>query len=168
MPRVHTWFLINLRVWNVKIDWLNISQTVRDREFISTEGHYKVPHWLPKTVEIFDLRWPWKVKVTNRNLRCGIIRKRYEDREFVSREGHYKIPYRFPKKVEIFDHRWPWKVKVTNWNLRCGISRKRYEIESSFQQKVIIKSHIGFPKKAKYLTFGDPERSRSLTEILDA
>ena len=30
------------------------------------------------------------------------------------------------------------------------------------------KSYIGFPKKVKYLTFGDSERSRSLTEILDA
>ena len=41
-------------------------------------------------------------------------------------------------------------------------------MESLYQQKVIIKSHTGYPKEAKYLTFGDPERSRSLTEILDA
>ena len=27
---------------------------------------------------------------------------------------------------------------------------------------------MGFPTKFKYLIFGDPERSRSLTEILDA
>ena len=41
-------------------------------------------------------------------------------------------------------------------------------MENSYQQKPIEKSHIGFPKKVKYLTFAEPERSRSLTEILDA
>ena len=41
----------------------NISQTTRDREFVSTEGHYKVPYRLPKKDEIFDFRWTWKVKV---------------------------------------------------------------------------------------------------------
>ena len=30
-----------------------------------------------------------------------------------------------------------------------------------------MKSHIAFPKKVECLTFGDPESSRSLTEILD-
>ena len=28
--------------------------------------------------------------------------------------------------------------------------------------------HISFPKKVKYLAFGDPEKSKSLKEILDA
>ena len=42
----------------------NIWQTVRDREFVSKEHHYKVAHGLPKKGEIFDLRWPWKVKVS--------------------------------------------------------------------------------------------------------
>ena len=32
----------------------NISQTVRDREFVSTEGRYKVLYRLPKKGEIFD------------------------------------------------------------------------------------------------------------------
>ena len=31
-----------------------------------------------------------------------------------------------------------------------------------------MKSLIGFPKKVKYLTFGDSERSRSVTEISGA
>ena len=46
--------------------------------------------------------------------------------------------------------------------------RKRYKIESSNQQKTIIKSHMDLPKKLKYLTFADPEKSRSQTKICDA
>ena len=42
----------------------NISQTVRDRELVSTGHHYKVTHGLSKKGEIFDLWWPWKVKVS--------------------------------------------------------------------------------------------------------
>ena len=41
----------------------NISQTVPDREFVSTEGHYKVQYRLPKIGDVFDLRLPWKVNV---------------------------------------------------------------------------------------------------------
>ena len=41
-------------------------------------------------------------------------------------------------------------------------------MESWYQQKTVIKLQIGVPKNLKYLTFGDIERSRSLTEILDA
>ena len=53
-------------------------------------------------------------------------------------------------------------------NLASRITRKWCEIESSCQQQnTNIKSHMGFPTKLDYLTFGDPERSRSLTEILD-
>ena len=56
---------------------------------------------------------------------------------------------------------------VNDLNLKCGISRKRCEIEF-----VSIEDHYkvsyGFRKKLKYLTFGDPKRSRSLTEMLDA
>ena len=43
-----------------------------------------------------------------------------------------------------------------------------YYYYSSYRQNINIKSHIGFQKKLKYLTFDDPEKSRSLTEILDA
>ena len=109
----------------------NISQTVRDREFVSTEGHYKVLYRLTNEGEIFDLRWPWKVKVTNRNLRCGISRKWYEIESSYQQKVIIKSHISFSKKVEIFDLRWPWKVKVTNRKLRWGISRKRYAIESS-------------------------------------
>ena len=41
-------------------------------------------------------------------------------------------------------------------------------IESLYQQNTILKSHMGFPTKLKYLTFGDPGRSRSLSDIFDA
>ena len=53
-------------------------------------------------------------------------------------------------------------------NLGSRITRKWCEIESSCQQNTNIKSPMGFLTKLKYLTFDDPERSRSLTEILDA
>ena len=145
----------------------NILHTVRDREFLSTGHHYKVTYGLSKIVKIFDLWWPWKVKVSNRNLRCGIFRKRYEI-EFVSTEHHCISPYSLSKNFEIFNLWLLWKVKVTNRNLRCGIFRKRYEIESSYPQETIIKLDLVFSSNVKYLTFGDPERSRSLTEILDA
>ena len=91
-----------------------------------------------------------------------------QDSEFVSREDHYKVAYDLSKKEDIFDLWWPWKVKVTNWNLGSGISRKRYEIESSYLGNTIIKLPIGFQIRLKYLTFGDLERTRSPTEILDA
>ena len=53
-------------------------------------------------------------------------------------------------------------------NLGSRISRKWRQIESWYQQKIIIKSHMGFLKKLENLNFGDPEKSKSLTEILDA
>ena len=146
----------------------NISQTVWDREFVSTEHHYEVPYELSKKVEIFDLWWPWKVKVTNRNLRCGISRKRYEIESLYQQDTIIKSRMGFKTKSKYSTFGWPWKVKVTDWNLRCGISRKRYEIERTYQQNINIKSSMSFLKKKKYSTFGDPERSRSLTEILDA
>ena len=135
----------------------NISQTVRDIELVSTEGHYKVPYRLSKKGEIFDLRWPWKVKNTNRNFRCGISCKRYKIKSLYQQNIIIKSHMGFLIKLKYFDLGWPWKVKVTNRNLRCGISRKRYEIESLYQQNIIIKSHMGFLKKLKYLTLGDPE-----------
>ena len=144
----------------------NISQTVGDREFVSTEGHYKVPYRLPKKVKYLSFGDHKRTRSLNEILE-GNISQTVRDREFVSTECHYKVPYRLPENREIFDFRWPWEVKVTNGNLRCEISRQRCEIENSYQQKAIIKSHIGFPKKLKYLTFGDPEMSRSLTEIFD-
>ena len=56
------------------------------------------------------------------------------------------------------------------WNRGSRISCKWCrQIESWYQQKTIIRLYtMGFPDKFKFLTFGDPERSRSLTEILDA
>ena len=150
--RWNIWSLVTLKTLKSqchkpKSKMRNISLTVGDRKLVSTEGHYKVPYRLPKKVEIFDLRWPWKVKVTKRNLGCRISRKMYELESLYQTEGHNKVPCRLSKKGETFDLRWPWKVKVINGNLRCGISRKRYEKESLYQQKVITKSHIGFPKR---------------------
>ena len=90
------------------------------------------------------------------------------DRDVVSTERQYKVPYELPKKGGIFDLWWPWKVNFTSRNVRCGISRKLYEIKSSYQQNITIMSHTCYLKKLKYLTFIDIEKSRSLTEILDA
>ena len=59
------------------------------------------------------------------------------------------------------------RSKVSNRKLKSGIPHKWCEIESSYQQETIIKSHMGFRKKFKYLTFGDPEGSRSSTKTLD-
>ena len=89
------------------------------------------------------------------------------DREFRSID-YYKVAYCLSNQFEQFELWWPWNVKVTNQKLRFGISHKRYEIESSYQPNTIIKPHTCFLKKFKYLTFGDPERSRSLTEIFGA
>ena len=50
----------------------NISQTVRDREFVSTEDHYKVAYGLSKKIEIFDFLWSWKVRVTSRNCHATV------------------------------------------------------------------------------------------------
>ena len=59
------------------------------------------------------------------------------------------------------------RSKVNNRKLKNGIPCKWCETESLFQQKTVKKSHMGFRKKMKYLTFGDPEGSRSLTFTSD-
>ena len=107
----------------------NISQTVRDIEFVSTEGLYKVAHELSKKVEIFDLGWPWKVKVTNRNLRCGISRKRYEIESLYQQNIIIKSHMGFLKKLKHLTLGDPERSRSQIEISRCGISRKRYEIE---------------------------------------
>ena len=78
----------------------NVSQTVRAREFVSTENHYKVLYGLAEKVEIFDFGWPWKVKVTNRNLRCEIYRKRYEIESFYQQKIIINSHIGFVKKLK--------------------------------------------------------------------
>ena len=147
----------------------NFSQMAGYREVVSTERYYTVPYYLSKKGGIFDLWWPWKVNFISRNVKCGISRKRYEIKSSYQQNIIIKSHMYFQKMWNI----WPsltlkGSKKVTNRNLSSGISRKRYEIESSYQQDTTTKLHIGFPKNVKYLTFGDSERSRSITEIIDA
>ena len=58
------------------------------------------------------------------------------------------------------------------WNLEVHHKkdlRKMKWIESWYHQTTIIKSHIGgCPTKLANVTFNDPEKSRPLSEILDA
>ena len=93
--------------------------------------------------------------------------------QYISFEAHWQGLTGGLLKQKISWGQWPWEGQMSDF--QQGHQKydgkylgKRYEIESSYQQKTIIKLHISFPKKVKYLTFDDPERSRSLMEILDA
>ena len=67
----------------------------------STGDHYEVAYKLSKKGEIFELRWPWKVKDTNRNLRCGISCKRYEIESSHQQNTIIKLHTGFLKKLEF-------------------------------------------------------------------
>ena len=64
----------------------NISKTVDDREKVSTEVRLEVMHGLSNGKNIFDLRWPLKVKGQNLKTLKSNISETVQDRERVSIE----------------------------------------------------------------------------------
>ena len=145
----------------------NISKMLRDREFVSTEHHYKEAYGLSEEVKIFDLWWPWKIKVTNRNLTRGIPRKWYEIESSCQQKIIIKLHIGFPKKMKYLTIGDPERSSHKPKSYTRNISKMVRDREIVLTEHPYKVAYV-FSKRLKYLTFEDPERSRSQYEILDA
>ena len=87
----------------------NISQTVRDREFVSTENNHKVAYRLSNKVEIFDLR---SFERSRSLIEISNVSQTERERELVSTEDHYKVAFELSKKMKYLTFGDPERSKL--------------------------------------------------------